>query len=232
MIASGSATTSFTDTTAANGVTYFYVVSAVNTGGESANSNESSATPLPPPPAAPASLTATAGNAQVALTWSASAGAASYNVKRATVSGGPYTAIATGIATTNFTDTTVANGVTYFYVVSAVNIGGESANSSQASATPAAPLLPAAPSSLTATAASRTRINLAWADNATNETGFLIERSTNGTTFTQIATVGVNVTTYASTGLKRNTTYWYRVRATNAAGSSAYSNTAIRTTLP
>ena len=204
----------------------------MSTGGESANSNEASATPLPPPPSAPAGLTATGGNAQVALTWNASAGAASYNVKRATVSGGPYTAIATGIAATSFTDTTAANGVSYFYVVSAVSTGGESANSNEASATPAAPLLPAAPGSLTATAASRTRINLAWADNATNETGFLIERSTNGTTFTQIATVGVNATTYASNGLKRNTTYWYRVRATNAAGSSAYSNTAIRATLP
>ncbi len=91
----------------------------------------------PPPPPAPTGLTATAGNAQVALSWTASVGATSYNVKRATVTGGPYTTIASP-TTTSHTDTTVVNGTTYYYVVSAVNAGGESANSNQASATPTA----------------------------------------------------------------------------------------------
>jgi hypothetical protein len=91
------------------------------------------------PPAAPTGLTATAGNAHVALSWSAATGATSYNVKRATVSGGPYTTIAPSITTTSYDDTTAANGTTYFYVVSAANSGGESANSSEVSATPVAP---------------------------------------------------------------------------------------------
>ncbi len=94
------------------------------------------ATPTPPP--APTGLTATAGNAQVSLSWTASSGATSYNVKRATVSGGPYTTIATGVTATSYTNTGLANGTTYFYVVSAVNASGESANSNQASATPTA----------------------------------------------------------------------------------------------
>jgi hypothetical protein len=85
---------------------------------------------------------------------------------------------------------------------------------------------PAAPSSLKATALSSSRIDLAWNDNSANETGFQIERSTNGTAFTQIATAGANVKTYSSTGLARNKTYNYRVRATNAGGNSTYSNTA------
>jgi fibronectin type III domain protein len=72
---------------------------------------------------------------------------------------------------------------------------------------------------------SSTRIDLGWADNSTNEAAFQIERSTNGKTFTMVATVGANVTTYASTGLARNKSYSYRVRATNPAGASAYSNT-------
>ncbi|MFN7927357.1 MAG: glycoside hydrolase family 44 protein [Blastocatellia bacterium] len=88
--------------------------------------------------------------------------------------------------------------------------------------------LPAAPSNLTATAASTTQINLSWKDNAINETGFKIERCTGSgcTNFTQITTVSAGVNSYAQTGLNKNTTYTYRVRAYNSAGNSAYSNTA------
>src|SRR5262249_37584342 len=91
----------------------------------------------PPPP--PTGLTAAPGNAQVTLNWSASSGATSYNVKRSTTSGGPYTTIATGVTATSFTNTGLTNGTTYFYLVSAVNAPGESGNSNQASATPAQP---------------------------------------------------------------------------------------------
>ena len=128
-------TTSYTDTGVTNGTTYYYVVSAVNAAGESANSSQVSATPqlvVPPPPT---NVTATAGNGQVGLSWSASSGATSYNVKRSTTSGGPYTTIASP-TTTSYTDTGVTNGTTYYYVVSAVNTAGQSANSSQVSATP------------------------------------------------------------------------------------------------
>lgn len=91
---------------------------------------------------------------------------------------------------------------------------------------PPPPTVPNPPSALTATAASKTQINLKWTDNATDETGFRVERSTNGTSFTQIATLGANAIAYSSTGLKANTTYYYRVRAFNSAGNSTYSNTA------
>jgi hypothetical protein len=94
-----------------------------------------------------------------------------------------------------------------------------------------APAAPAAPTGLTATAVSGTRIDLAWSDNSTNETGFRVERSTNGSSFTQIATTGADGNSYSSTGLAKNKTYYYRVRATNAGGSSAYSNTASAKTL-
>ncbi len=87
------------------------------------------------PPAAPTGLAATAGNQQVNLTWTASSGATSYNVKRGTATGGPYTTIASP-TTNSYTDSAVTNGTTYYYVVSAVNSSGESANSSQVSATP------------------------------------------------------------------------------------------------
>ncbi|HET9313992.1 MAG TPA: endo-1,4-beta-xylanase [Vicinamibacteria bacterium] len=104
----------------------------------------------PQPPAPPTGLTATAGNAQVALTWSASSGATSYNVKRATTSGGPYATVGS-TAGTSFTSTGLTNGTTYFFVVSAVNGAGESTSSAQASATPQAAgfTLQASPASLT-----------------------------------------------------------------------------------
>jgi hypothetical protein len=78
---------------------------------------------------------------------------------------------------------------------------------------------------------STSQINLSWTDNSTNETGFKIERAAAlSGPFSQIATVGTNVKTYQNTGLQRNTTYYYRVRAYNAAGNSGYSNTANATT--
>ena len=139
----GSVTASpFTNTGLTNGTTYFYVVSAVNSAGEGPNSAEVSATPQPSVPPAPTNLSATGGNAQVALTWTAAAGAASYNLKRSTINGGPYTTIAGGITTTSATDTAVSNGLTYYYVVSGVNAAGEGPNSTQASATPMASLTP------------------------------------------------------------------------------------------
>jgi hypothetical protein len=140
-IATGVTSTSFTNTGLTNGTTYFYVVSAVNSFGESGNSSQASATPqnAQTPPAAPTNLVASPGNAQVTLNWSASSGASSYNVKRSTTNGGPYSTIATGVTSTSFTNTGLTNGVTYFFVVSAVNSFGESGNSNQASATPTQP---------------------------------------------------------------------------------------------
>ncbi|MDE3100575.1 MAG: hypothetical protein KGJ88_13985, partial [Verrucomicrobiota bacterium] len=185
-------TTSYTDSSVTNGTTYYYVVSAVNSGGESANSSEASATPsAPTAPPAPTGLTATAGNAQVALSWTASSGATSYNVKRATTSGGPYTTI-TNVSSTSYTDSSVINGTTYYYVVSAVNSAGESANSSEASATPSAPAAPAAPTNLTATTMKQPgHIQLTWTQSSSpNITSNNIYRSTtSGGPYTLVTTL-------------------------------------------
>jgi len=89
-------------------------------------------------PGAPGSLNAAAGNAQVTLSWPAASGVSSYNLKSATNNGGPY-AVLTSVTTTAYTNTGLLNGTTYFYVVSALNIAGESTNSVPASATPQAP---------------------------------------------------------------------------------------------
>lgn len=122
--------------------TYFYVVTAVNSAGESAASDQVSAgsgTPAPTIPAAPTSLQATAGNAQVALTWTGSTGATSYTVKRSITSGSGYATVASGLTGASYTNTSLVNGTPYYYVVTATNSAGESINSAQAAATPGAP---------------------------------------------------------------------------------------------
>lgn len=133
-IATGITTLSYSNTGLNPGTTYYYVVSAVNGAGESTNSSQADAITIP---AAPTGLTATAGNAQAILNWTATAGAASYNVKRATVTGGPYISVAAGVTALTYTDTGQTNGTPYYYVISAINASGESANSAQAGTTPA-----------------------------------------------------------------------------------------------
>jgi fibronectin type 3 domain-containing protein len=106
------------------------------------NSNGATITVTAPQsaPAAPTQLSATAGNAQVALSWNASSGAASYNVYRGTAPGAEgTTAVMAGITTVTHTDTGLTNGTTYFYKVAAVNPGGTSPLSNEASAKPIPP---------------------------------------------------------------------------------------------
>jgi YD repeat-containing protein len=96
---------------------------------------------------------------------------------------------------------------------------------------PPPPSAPAAPSNLTATADSTSQITLRWTDNSNNETGFKVERSTDGgATFSLLATVGAEVASYPNSGLTANTTYFYRVKATNGVGDSSPSNTVSATT--
>jgi len=96
---------------------------------------------------------------------------------------------------------------------------------------PTATTLPAAPSNLTGTVVSGSEIDISWTNNATNATGILIDRSSDGVSFTQIASVGPTVSTYHDTTLSPGNTYYYEVQATNAAGNSAFSNVFQASTL-
>jgi hypothetical protein len=195
----------------------------------------------PTPPAAPSSLTAGAvSTSQINLSWADnSPDEDGFNIERcqgsiSTCTDTGFSQIAiVGTGVTSYSNTGLSASATYTYRVSAYNAGGNSAYSNTVDAmTPAAPGLPAAPSSLTAGAVSTSQINLSWADNSPDEDGFNIERCQGSrcTNFLQIATVGQSVKTYSNTGLSRNTTYRYRVRAHNDGVYSAYSNVAKATT--
>jgi len=211
--------TNFTDTGLTNGTKYFYVVSASNSVGQSANSAQVSATPTLPPPASPTGLAATAGNVQVSLTWNASSGATSYHVKRSTSSGAETQISAP--ASNSFTDTSVTNGTKYFYVVSAVNSGGESSNSSEVSATPAAPVLPpATPTGLQPTAGNA-QVTLSWNASA-GATSYHVKRSTTTGGETQISAPASS--SFTDTAVTNGTKYFYVVSAVNSTGESANSS--------
>ena len=187
----------------------------------------SSGSPLAPTNLAAGTVTSTA----VPLTWNENAtDETGYQVERATGTGGFALLASLAANAAGYTDSTVVASTPYSYRVRAVNGAGNSAYSNTVTVTTPG-VAPAAPSELSATAASGRQINLQWTDRATNETGFKIESSTNGTAFSQIAVVAANAVSYASTGLFKNRIYYYRVRATNASGDSAYSNTAAVTTL-
>ena len=110
---------------------------ALSTLGLAACGGGGGVSPTPAAPATPSGLSATVGNGQVALTWSASAGATGYAVSRGASSAGPFASVGE-TASTSFTDTGVTNGTAYYYVVSASNMAGSSANSAALAATPLA----------------------------------------------------------------------------------------------
>ncbi len=113
-----------------------------------------------PPPAA---FSATAGNKQVALLWTASTAASSYSVMRATVSGGPYTTVASGLTNTTYTDTGLSNGTPYYYVITPTISGGAGVSTSEVSATPVESFATWAQSVFTSAQLSDNTIS-AWSD--------------------------------------------------------------------
>lgn len=214
--------TNYTDLAVNNGTTYYYAVAAANEVGSSSRSAEVSATPQ----AAPSNVIAVGGTNQVTVTWTGLANAESYTVKRATVSGGLYADVATGVTATEYLDTTAQAGRTYYYVVQATLTGGGlSGMSFEASAVtaPSAPTLTAAPWAATV-------IQLRWAHANAVLTQFILQRSTDGANFTDLAVIPVGSSSYYDQGLAASTTYFYRIQAQNSSGLSDYSNVASNTT--
>jgi hypothetical protein len=235
--------TSYSDNGLGAGSTYYYRVRAYNSAGNSGYSNEASATTLPPPPPPPPAPTlkspasgSTVANLTPRLEWNTSTGASNYGLQVSTSSG--FTSLV--VHETGLTDLyyDMTSGIlkwntTYYWRVNAVNSYNSTSSwsSSRYFKTPVGPP-PAAPSDLTAGAISYSRIDLTWQDNSDDETGFRIERKTVSGSYSQIATVGANVTSYSSSRLSASTTYYYRVRAYKGTLNSDYCCEASATTLP
>ena len=194
-------------------------------------------------PVTPSTLVATAASSsQVNVSWTVNAtNVTTQSLERcAGVSCSNFAQIASlGAGVTSYSDTPLTPSTSYSYRVLTSDATGNSAYSNTATViTPApAPLTnvaPNAPSNLANIALTANQVVLTWADNATNELNYLIERCRGAscTSFSQVATVGANITTYSNSGLRRNTNYSYRVTASNATGKSAYSNTLSVKTLP
>jgi len=178
----------------------------------------------PAPPAAPSNLNGSAGGMYVInLTWNDNANnELGYRVESKIGATGTYELLTTlGPNTTATTFNNLIEGTQYYYRLQGVNAGGLSAYSNEKAVT----TILNSPSSLSATALSSSQVRLNWNDRSATETGFYIERSpVTDTHFTQIATVGANITTYTDTGLTARTAYWYRVRGYNTYTTSAYTN--------
>lgn len=165
-------------------------------------------------PETPTGLTASSGNA-VVLNWNNTLAAITYNLKRATTSGGPYTNIA-NVPITTFTDSNVVVGATYYYVVSAVSSIGEGLNSVEAAA--AACNVPPPPANV-ATASSNSAVAITWSPSP-GATSYSISRFTSDTPPGIIAT-GVSGTNYLDTNALVGPIYFYLVSAANACNQSA-----------
>src|SRR2546426_6096373 len=235
----GASVTTYSDPSLAPKTLYYYRVRATNGSGDSGYTNVSSATTLADttPPSAPSNLTATAASStQINLSWTASTDnvtVTGYKIQRCQgASCTTFAQIATPSGTgTTYIDTGLSPSTSYSYEIIATDAASNPSLPSNVGTAMTLAGPPAAPSGLTATAASATQINLSWTNNATNQTGFKVERSPDGITFAQIGTTGATTTIYSDSPLTPVTTYFYRVRATNGAGDSTYSNVASTATL-
>jgi len=216
----------YTDTGLADNTPYYYVVTAMNSGGTSGNSTEASATTAPVPPTG---LAVTPGNTQATLSWTASAGATAYQVQRATVSGGPYTIVGSNVSGPTFTDTGLTNGTVYYYVVVAQNGVAASAASAEISVTPVT-TVPVAPTGFNASTVNL-QIVLKWTASS-GATSYTILRSpTPGGPYTTLVS-GITATTYTDTAVVAGNIYYYVITAVSAGGMGANSTQVTGTVIP
>jgi len=223
--------TSYTDAGLTCGTAYHYRVRAYNAGGSSSYSNVAGSTTVVCAPAAPTDLSAvTISQARIDLTWNdTSDNETGFQVERSPDGLAWTPLITTTDNVTSYTDAGLACGTAYHYRVRAYNAGGSSGYSNVADSTTVVCAM-AAPTDLSAVTISQTEITLTWTDASDNETGFQVERSPDGLTWTPLVTTTANVTSYIDARLACGTLYHYRVRAYNAGGTSAYSATAHATT--
>lgn len=227
---SDNTTSSYVDTTAVNGTTYYYILRAFNGAQESADSNEDSATAVDNlVPAAPTSLNAGAGDGEVYLDWSNSVAGdvLEQRIYRSTTSGSGFSLLTTfnDNSTITFTDTTVSNETTYYYIIRAYDGTQESADSNEASASPSASIVNP-PTGLSGAEGDAT-VDLSWtvSTSATTSEQRIYRSTTSGSGYALVGTIADNIsTTYTDSSVTNDTTYYYVLRAYNGTAESANSN--------
>jgi hypothetical protein len=231
--------------------TYFFRVRSINSAGSSAWKSMTTgvATQAAPvtAPTMPATISATANSSsQITVNWSDSSNnETSFTLQRARNSSftTELTTLSSTLAagTTSYQSSGLLASTIYFYRVRANNSSGSSAYKAMTTGvtTLAAATTPAAPSGLSGSASSSSQINLTFTDNASNESTFTLERATNSGFTSGLTTVSSSIASISGTGasglhadspVTASTTYYYRVKAVNAAGSSAYSTSSAITT--
>ena len=213
--------TSYVNTSAAAGITYYYKVCAVNSAGTSAYSNIVSGRAKAAIPAAPR---VTIGNSSASgkpqLTWAAVDGAAKYEIYRSTQQSTGFTLLGT-TTSTSYVNTGAAVGKTYYYKVRALNVDGAAGAYSSTVSGAAKAVAPAAPT-VTMTYSDSGKPKLTWSA-VSGATSYRVYRSeSRGTGYSLLGTT--TSTSYVNTGAAAGKTYYYRVKAVNSAGTSAYSN--------
>ena len=213
--------TSYVNTGAAAGKTYYYKVCAVNSAGTSAYSNIVSGRAKAAIPAAPR---VTIGNSSASgkpqLTWAAVDGTAKYEIYRSTQQSTGYTLLGT-TTSTSYVNTGAAVGKTYYYKVRALNVDGAAGAYSSTVSGAAKAVAPAAPT-VTMTYSDGGKPKLTWSA-VSGAASYRVYRSeSRGTGYSLLGTT--TSTSYVNTGAAVGKTYYYRVKAVNSAGTSAYSN--------
>ncbi|NHI03707.1 hypothetical protein DYY67_0777 [Candidatus Nitrosotalea sp. TS] len=221
--------TSYTVSSLTSNTLYYFRVSAINELGTGNPSSPISTTTLPLSP--PNIAATTVSDSKINLSWAAPSGTITgYKIERS-IDGSTWSAVTsnTGTATTSYSDTGLNPSTTYYYRIFAIGDGGTGSASSIASATTTT----TAPSSLSATSISTSQINLSWAAPSGTITGYEIERSIDGSTWSAVTSnTGTATTSYSDTGLLSNTMYIYRVSALSSGGQSLPSGTSSTDTYP
>jgi fibronectin type 3 domain-containing protein len=212
-IASNLSAISYTDSSVTNGTSYFYIVKASNAAGLGSSSSEVAITPL----SAPTGLSASGTTSQLSLSWASVTGATSYNVYRSTVSGN-YVAVTPFSSTTNgYVDSTVTNGLAYYYVVTAVKGTSESSISSEVTSKPVA-----APTGFAAQSGA-SQVVLSWGS-TTGASSYSLYRSTTSGSYSSALATGLTGTTYTDSTAVAGTTYFYTIKADSTNSTSVESS--------
>ena len=193
-----------------NGTMYSFTVAAYTRSGNGPLSLSVSAMPLAPPQ----NVTATAADGRVTLNWLPSAGATSYTIYRRLANDPDFTELTTGVVKPPFVDPGLTNATRHFYQVRAVTAAAESELSAKVAATPLPPAPAAAP--VLTVVPGNARVTLTW-NAVPGAPGYNVYRSTTGV-FRGPAIGSTTETTFTSTGLENDTTYFYTVAARNMGG--------------